>query len=109
MKENKLFIQISKGYLQINKETIQLIRYENEECLIVTITESYKIKSALLDLETLLDETFIRCHKNFVINTNFIQKWDITESKIILQDGHEVPVSTRGAIKLKRVIKLMLI
>ncbi len=45
--------------------------------------------------EFLDDEVFFRCHRSWIVNLNFINKFHKSDSQIELNNGHLIDVSTR--------------
>jgi DNA-binding LytR/AlgR family response regulator len=68
---------------------------------IVTEKETFYVRSTLSELEkTLENKRFIRIHKSFLVNLRMIYK--IQYSKIILDNGQELPLSRNKVAEVKR-------
>ncbi len=54
------------------------------------------ISKTLKEIETSLDpDIFIRVHKSYVVNLEFIKRFHTKDHIIVLKDGTEIPVSQR--------------
>ena len=109
VKENKLFevldkavknlTQINKSFmLTIDNEThriplteIRYIEAQDHYVVIRTVSQEYKTKMNLSDIEKSLDNRFFRCQRSFIVNLKFVYK--ITRTFIVLDDMTEIPLS----------------
>ena len=109
VKEDKLFEVLNKAVKnlrQINKslavtidgQTYRLplseIRYiESQDHYIVirTVSQEYKTKMNLSEIEKSLDNSFFRCQRSFIVNLKFVYK--ITRTFIVLDDMTDIPLS----------------
>lgn len=56
----------------------------------------------------MLDDSFVLCHKAFIVNVHHIQSFD-TDSRVIqLDNGDECPYSIRSYNELREKIKGMM-
>lgn len=56
----------------------------------------------------MLDDSFVLCHKAFIVNVHHIQSFD-TDSRVIqLDNGDECPYSVRSDNELREKIKGMM-
>lgn len=53
--------------------------------------KEYIIKKTLSNMEKELDESFIRSHRSYMININYIRT--ITKTEVLLEDGTTIPLS----------------
>ncbi|VEH00403.1 LytR/AlgR family response regulator transcription factor [Slackia heliotrinireducens] len=58
-----------------------------------TADEVIKTYATLSEFSAKLPDTFIQCHKSFIVNSSYIR--EITNSDLVLQDGTTVPISRR--------------
>ena len=109
IKEDKLFevldkavknlTQINKSFmLTIDNEThriplteIRYIEAQDHYVVIRTVSQEYKTKMNLSDIEKSLDNRFFRCQRSFIVNLKFVYK--ITRTFIVLDDMTEIPLS----------------
>ena len=66
-------------------------------------------KSAVYDsienLQTVVPDWFIRCHRSYLVNTRKIRKVKMSEGLIEMEGGAVVPLSRTYKQDLKRLIK----
>lgn len=52
-----------------------------------------RIYSKLTDIEPLLNSSFLRIHKSYIVNINYVSKVDKSNKTIILKNGETLPIS----------------
>ncbi|MGN0996873.1 MAG: LytR/AlgR family response regulator transcription factor [Candidatus Ventricola sp.] len=70
--------------------TVQAI---NKEIEFRTMKQSFRIYSSMSAVEKMLDESFIRCHRSYFINSNRIAFVDFREMTIHMMDGSSIPLA----------------
>ena len=58
-----------------------------------TETEEYGFYDTLDELAKQLAQSFLRVHRSFLVNTEQIERVEISASRVILRDGTQIPVS----------------
>ena len=109
VKEDKLFGVLDKAMknlTQINKslvltadgETnhillseIRYIEVQDHYVVIRTVSQEYKTKMSLSEIEKSLDNSFFHCQRSFIVNLRFVYK--ITRTSIVLDNMAEIPLS----------------
>lgn len=86
-----------KQIISIEKET------DNKRCIINTVTNKYIIPGTLNTIMKSLDNRFIKCYRNMIINLEQIESYYIKEGKIIFKNGHTVTAISRN--QKKEIIK----
>ncbi len=93
----------------IATEKIYYIEAQDDYVNIKTAEGSYLKQKTLKHYEEKLsDEVFIRSHRSYMVNLNFISKIEpLTKDThvVILKDGSKVPVSRTGYQKLKDLLE----
>ncbi len=88
------YLVISNKYenYKIKIENITYIEVQNKDITIHTLDNDYEIKMSMNKIEKELKKyNFIRCHKSFLININFVE--NVKQYVAILEDGQEIPIS----------------
>ncbi len=98
---------------EISVETVLLpineIRYieVNKNYITVYAEGSYTVKRTLKEIETELDERFLRVGRSYIVNMLFISR--VTRTEVFLRGGESVPLPrgayetvNRAIINLKR-------
>ncbi|NND78238.1 MAG: response regulator transcription factor [Flavobacteriales bacterium] len=78
------FIFVKEGTARIKIHFNELLYIKSESNYVAFYTESKRVMSLmrLTDLETQLPGSFLRVHRSFIVNTNFIQHISARELKI---------------------------
>ena len=92
--EKKVFIAENKGERNlIEYDRILFFESREKKVFLSTEREEYGFYDTLDDLEDKLDDTFIRCHRSYIINSMRIAKVEVSAGRVLLDDGTEVPLS----------------
>jgi DNA-binding LytR/AlgR family response regulator len=92
-KPHSFFVRIGNRLKRIETRKIEYIEVEEKYCAIALEGRQIHVKIALKDfLKKLPVDNFIRVHRNFVVNADFIQSIQLNENIVVL-DSKEVPVS----------------
>lgn len=110
--EAKLFSVLDKACKNLNKtERAIMLNIEGEiarfavseiVCLeafghavaIRTTTGHYDVKQSITEIENMLGEGFIRCHRSYIVGLKHIKR--ITKADVILDNGMAIPLSRRS-------------
>ena len=101
---NMRFIEVySKGIsMKILLKDIYYIEVYNKTCLIHTSTHVIKTYSSLKKLWDLLSgPSFLRCHRNYIINMFYIAS--MLEIDFLLKNGDKVPIRKDKASIIKQI------
>jgi len=99
---NKVVLPTENGYEFIKPNTILYCQADSNYCKIVFIDGKQLVLSKTLKHveEVLPAEVFFRIHKSYLVNLNYITKFDKTNELFIrLTNGEQLPVSTRNKEK----------
>lgn len=107
--KNPLRIAIpgNKQTLFINPESILFCKSDNNYTIFYLKDKQKHIASKpIFEYEELLTpHGFIRCHQSYLVNSLFIKSWiKIDGDRLLLEDGHEIPVSRNNKEKVKQAI-----
>lgn len=69
-------------------------------CTVATAKEEFEVNSSLSDIEKLLDDSFIRCHRSYIIGIRYIKS--ILKTEITLDNGAKVPLSRSNYNKVNQ-------
>lgn len=86
-----LFIQTMNWCRCISPDDIYYCEVINRKIYLHTRDEVIEYYGRLKDLEKKLNEDFIKCHRSYLINLAFLQKYE--NSQVTLEDGSQIPVS----------------
>ena len=94
---NKIAFPTTEGFEFIHSNQILFCRAESNYCAIKKIDGStITVTRTLKYLEELLPaNTFIRIHKSYIINLNFVVRYHKANKEVELTNGEKLPVSFR--------------
>lgn len=91
---NDIFIAENKGERNlIEYSRILFFEAREKKVFLSTEREEYGFYDTLDELEKRLDDRFLRCHRSYIINARRIAKVEISGSRVVMDDGTEVPLS----------------
>ncbi len=94
--EKSIVLKVDRENMRVVLKDIRFIESADHYIYVNTIDNAYKVKMSLSQIEDMLDETFIRCQRSFVVGLRHIKK--TTKSVVVLNDDREIPIS-RGMYK----------
>ena len=87
--------------MKIKASTIMYAEVFNTVCVLHTTQDEYRTYITLDELCGLLDdERFIRCHRSFLVNMDYIDK--IEEHNFILKNLVMVPIGRKNCTDVKK-------
>ena len=108
--QNRVVVKISNKIKIIPLQDIYFIEAADDYVKIHTAEGQYLKNKTMQYFETLLvNEQFVRTHRSYIVNVQYITKLDPYEKDTytaILSSGIKVPVSKTGYTKLKQVLGL---
>ncbi len=77
--------------ISVNVKRIIYLESSNHSSVIYTDTASYTVYEKLSDLLERLPDTFVQCHKSYVVNLRWVQR--LEPEQILLKNGRQIRVS----------------
>ena len=105
--KNKLVVRTDKGIHIIACNDIVFVKADNNYCIIyLKGQKQLLVCNTLKNAETVLkDHDFIRCHKSYLVNIDYINKILCSVPfKILLKNNCEIPVSREGLQRIKHIL-----
>ncbi|AFS77741.1 transcriptional regulator, LytTR family [Gottschalkia acidurici 9a] len=87
--DKKEYLRLDQGRYSysIDQNEIIYVESKSRKLIITTINEAFKISTyTLYKLLDELSESFIQCHKSYIINMNYIEKIDTVDNLVTLKD-----------------------
>lgn len=94
-----LTLKSQSGVLKLEVDQIIFIESVKRKVQVHLAGEIFSCYNTLNQIMTLLPHNFIRCHKSFLVNMDYIKNFNSVE--ITLMDGTSISVSKSKAIKAK--------
>lgn len=102
---NDLYINMDRRLIKIDIPTILVVEAKGDYILLKTEQESYRVHSTLRKIEEKLPEdTFLKVHRSYVINTKKII--DIEDNSVLI-DKQVIPVSRSNRKELMKRLNLL--
>ena len=89
--EKSVILTISGEAMRVPFGDIICFEAFAHSCAATTITEKFEVKSSISDIEKLLGNGFIRCHRSYIVGLKYIKS--ISKTEITLDCGAKVPLS----------------
>lgn len=98
--DKKIIISTKKGFEVLNLNDILYCKAEESYTHFFTADGTILASKSFGDsCKTLLEPTFIRVHKSYVVNVNFIKSFNTSEFSLELLSGEIIPVSDKSFTK----------
>jgi len=103
----KILLPAKNGYNVVKINSILYCKADVNYSVVFTLDgKSYTLATTLKNLEERLPENiFFRTHKSFLVNLNYIKKYDKGKNIVILENDKIVEVAVRRAGELEKVLK----
>lgn len=92
-KEASLILMIDNQMLRIPMGDILYCECFGHDVSIITASSSYNAKVTFATLSEMLDNSFIRCHRSYIVGLRHISS--VTKSEVILDNEKILPISRR--------------
>ena len=100
LSDKKLIISTKKGFEVLNLHEIIYCKAEESYTHFVTnegvILASKTFRDSCVNL---LEPTFIRVHKSYIVNVNFVKSFNTAEYSLVPVNGETIPVSDKSFTK----------
>lgn len=92
--EKKVFVIENAGERRlIDYDRIYFFEARDKRVYLNTESEEYGFYDTLEQLETRLEDTFLRCHRSFLIHKEKIAEVYLSQNRIVLDGDFEIPLS----------------
>lgn len=104
---NSFFVKSGNHMIKLNFTDIRYISVEHKYSEIYLQEKKYIVQLALKDISKSLPQSFIQIHRNHIVNITYVDKLNIKDSQVFLQDGSFLPVSKRMKENLIEKLQLL--
>ncbi|MCH4824218.1 LytTR family transcriptional regulator [Gramella lutea] len=102
---SKIAFPTMEGFELIHSNLILYCKAESNYCCVKRIDGITKMATKTLKyVEDILPSTFLRIHKSYVINLNFVVRYHKANKEVELTNGEKLPVSFRKEEEFINVI-----
>lgn len=92
--ERVVLLPMGGEVLRLPMDRIQYVEAFSHTISVVTETDSLQVKMPISEIEKMLGDSFIRCHRSYLVGLKHIAR--LSKSEVILDNGKALPLS-RGA------------
>lgn len=105
---NRIVVKNNNNILIIPVDQIYYLEAQDDYVKIVTKERASLKQSTMKFFEEHLPDSFIRIHRSYLVNINFIKQIDLLAKDshaVLLKDGNQLPVSKTGYMRLREIIR----
>lgn len=99
-RERAVVLPIDGETVKVPVEEIQYVEAFSHRISVVTTKGIYELRKPLSEMETLLGEGFVRCHRSYLLGLHFVA--GLSKTKVTLDNGTELPLSRSAAAMVHR-------
>jgi len=107
---NRIVVKVKKNIKVIPVEKIIYIEAQDDYVMIYTEDGKYLKPKTMKLFETVLDTSiFVRIHRSYIVNINFISQLELYAKEsylVILNNGNKIKASKAGYQKLKNILNI---
>ena len=85
---------------QIPLRDLVFVEIYGRDAVFHTVNQEYTVHRRLSEIDEELPEDFIRCHRSYIVNMNYIVK--VESSDFLLKNGQKVPISPGMSANVKQ-------
>jgi DNA-binding LytR/AlgR family response regulator len=89
--EKSIVLTIDNQTYRVPLSEIRYIEAQDHYVIVRTVSQEYKAKMSLSEIEKSLDSSFFRCQRSFIVNLKAVRK--VTRTAVVLDDMKEIPIS----------------
>ena len=93
--ERVILLPVSGEMLRLPVGQVQYVEVFSHTVAIVTKTDTIQVKMPISEIEKLLGDGFIRCHRSYLIGVKHIAR--LSKTEVILDSGKTLPLSRSAA------------
>lgn len=92
--ERALLLSVDGEVRRIRRDSVQYVEAFSHSVSVVTSQDTIRVRKSLSEMEEMLGEDFIRCHRCYLVGLRFVRS--LSKKEIVLDSGVSLPLS-RGA------------
>jgi DNA-binding LytR/AlgR family response regulator len=89
--DKSLIFSVNGEAVRVPVSDIIFVEAFAHSCTVTLVTDTLEIKSGISDIEKLLGDEFIRCHRSYIIGLKYIKR--ISKTDVTLDTGAKIPLS----------------
>ena len=93
--ERVILLPVGGEMLRLTISQVQYVEAFSHTVAIITGTDTIQVKMPISEVERLLGEGFIRCHRSYLVGLKHISR--LSKTEVILDNGKTLPLSRSAA------------
>ena len=93
--EKAILLPLNGETLRLPIDRVQYVEAFAHTVSIVTSTETIQVKMSISEMEKMLGEYFVRCHRSYLVGLKYISR--ISKTDVVLDTGKTLPLSRNAA------------
>lgn len=93
--ESAILLPVNGETLRLPIGAVQYVEAFAHTVSIVTSTETIQVKMPISEMEKMLGEHFVRCHRSYLVGLKYISR--ISKTDVVLDTGKTLPLSRNAA------------
>lgn len=89
---NVVWVKLKQAIISINTDEVEYVGIDGHCTTFHTTSKVYKTYTSIEEVAENLPETFMRCHKSFIVNTDFISEYK-NRTSLTLRNDSVIPIS----------------
>lgn len=94
-------IENREGKTVVDYSQIYYFEAREKKVFLVTGSSEMPFYDTIENVSEKLPDTFVRCHRGFLVNGSKIRKISLTENLVYLEGGYEIPISRNNRKRMK--------
>lgn len=99
-RKRAVVLPIDGEAVKVPMEEIQYVEVFSHSVSVVTTKGIYELRKSLSEMETLLGDDFVRCHRSYLVGLRFVS--GLSKQKVTLDNGIELPLSRSASVAVHK-------
>lgn len=98
--ERAILLPLDGEILRLPVGQVQYVEAFSHMVTIMTGTETFQVKMSISEIEKMLNEGFVRCHRSYLVGLKHIAR--LSKTEVILDSGKTLPLSRSAAASVHK-------
>lgn len=94
-RKRAVVLPIDGEMVKVPVDEVQYVEAFSHNVSVVTAKRTYHLRKSLSEMEALLGEGFLRCHRSYLVGLHFVAR--LSKTKVTLDNRTELPLSRSAA------------
>ncbi len=102
---DSLLLQDGGVFFRVPLNEVSMIEALNKKLIIYYGAEILSVYSSISALAEKYQDTFIRCHRSYLVNRKYVKKADMSNMMLYLTNGQSAPIARSNRNEIKEFLK----